>query len=116
MTTNIFPAHFLEEQMSTKLLGELYARPQWNLQANKINVLIHKLSIPDIMAVAEIECRDDLSEESSGLLWCETALLDEVVEQLPARHMLQHQVPGNKGDSEVLTTWAFTKMENLKEA
>jgi len=60
------------------------------------------------MAVAEIECRDDLSEESSGLLWCETTLFYQVVEQLPAGHVLQHQVSGNKGDSVVLTTGAFS--------
>lgn len=47
------------------------------------------------MTVAEIQSRDDLPEELSGLFRSQPALLHQVVKQLPPRHMLQHQVPFN---------------------
>ena len=48
------------------------------------------------MAVAEVQGGDDLPEELAGLLGREAALLHQVVEQLSARHVLQHQVPGGR--------------------
>ena len=47
--------------------------------------------------MTKVEGGDDLSEEPPGLLGGEAALLDEVVEQLPAGHVFQHQVPGQAG-------------------
>ena len=47
----------------------------------------------DGVAVAEVECGDDLAEEAARLLGREAALLHQVVEQLAARHVLKHQVP-----------------------
>ena len=47
----------------------------------------------DGVAVAEVEGGDDLAEEAARLLGREAALLHQVVEQLPAGHVLQHQVP-----------------------
>lgn len=48
---------------------------------------------PDGVTVAEIQSRDDLPEELSGLFRSQPALLHQVVKQLSSRHMLQHQVP-----------------------
>ena len=45
------------------------------------------------MTVAEIQSRDDLPEELPGLFRSQSALLHQVIKQLSARHMLQHQVP-----------------------
>ena len=42
--------------------------------------------------MAKVEGGDDLSEEPPRLLRGQPALLDEVVEQLAPRHVLQHQV------------------------
>ena len=42
--------------------------------------------------MAKVEGGDDLSEEPPRLLRGQPALLDEVVEQLTPRHVLQHQV------------------------
>lgn len=43
---------------------------------------------PDGMTVAEIQSRYDLPEELPGLFGSQSAFLHQVVEQLPARHML----------------------------
>lgn len=44
--------------------------------------------------MAEVEGGDNLSEELPGLFGGQPALLNQVVEQLSARHMLQNQIPG----------------------
>ena len=44
------------------------------------------------MAVTEVKSRDNLPKESPRLLRCQPAFLDEVIEELPARDVLQHQV------------------------
>lgn len=46
--------------------------------------------------MAEVQRRDDLSEELSGLLRCEPTFLHQVVEELSAGHVLQHQIPAEE--------------------
>ena len=58
--------------------------------------LATKMNSPYGMAVAEVKGGDDLSEEPAGLLGCEPALLHQVVEQLPAGYVFQHQVPNQQ--------------------
>lgn len=43
--------------------------------------------------MAEVQGRDDLSEELSGLFGGQPAFFHQVVEQLSARDVLQHEVP-----------------------
>ena len=57
-------------------------------------------SVPYGVTVAEVQRGDDLSEELAGLFGCEPALLHQVVKQLAARHVLQHQVPGPDGHAD----------------
>lgn len=45
------------------------------------------------MAVAKIKCRNDLPKESPRFLWLQTSLLDQIIEELSARDMLQYEVP-----------------------
>lgn len=51
--------------------------------------------VPNRVAVAKVERRNDLSEEPSGLFGCEAALFDQVVEKLAARNVFQHQISVN---------------------
>jgi len=61
-----------------------------------IEIFIPASHKPYRMIMAEVEGRDDLSEELPGLFGGEPAFLHQVVKQLSARHMLQHQVPGRQ--------------------
>lgn len=68
------------------------------------------------MTVAEIQSRDDLPEELSGLFGSQSALLHQVVKQLSSWHVLQHQVPvGIRGFNSVTTVWFKTFISKQQE-
>lgn len=46
--------------------------------------------------MAEVEGRDDLSEELPGLFGRQPAFLHQIIKQFSTRHVLQDQVPGRQ--------------------
>lgn len=55
--------------------------------------------LPNGMTVAKVEGGDDLAEEATCLLWSESALLHQVVEQLTTAHVLQNEVTVKVGQT-----------------
>lgn len=62
--------------------------------------------------MAEVQRRDDLSEELPGLLWRQATFFHQVVEQLAARHVFQHQVPAGARREEPEAAVSMTTKES----
>ena len=54
--------------------------------------------VPDHVAMAKVQGRDDLSKEFSRLLRCQTAFFDEIIEQFAAGDVLEDEVPESRTD------------------
>lgn len=51
-----------------------------------------RINLPNRMAVAKVEGRNDLPEKSPGLFRCQSALFDQIIEQLAARDVFQNKI------------------------
>lgn len=53
--------------------------------------------LPDRVAVAKVKRRNNLPEKTPGLFRCQSALFNQVIEELAARNMFQNKISLNKG-------------------